>query len=109
MAEIGSNVYICIHQLTFEKNTKIEALQNRYDNNLQELNKAHKNEIKSIRETYNSDIKELVYETQSEIDYEPYTNAINNVDPTTGIETTILGASDIFKFNFPSKQGRGKY
>ena len=51
-------------------------------------------------DTSNSDIKELVYETQSEIDYEPYTNAINNVDPTTGIETTILGARDIFSEDF---------
>ena len=51
-------------------------------------------------DTSNSDIKELVYETQSEIDYEPYTNAINNIDETTGLETTILSARDIFSEDF---------
>jgi hypothetical protein len=51
-------------------------------------------------DTSNSDIKELVYETQSEIDYEPYTNAVNNIDETTGLETTILSARDIFSEDF---------
>ena len=51
-------------------------------------------------DTSNSDIKELVYETQEEIDYEPYINAVNNIDETTGIETTILGARDIFSEDF---------
>ena len=51
-------------------------------------------------DTSNSDIKELIYETQEEIDYEPYINAVNNIDETTGIETTILGARDIFSEDF---------
>ena len=69
------------HHLEVEKNTKIEALQNRYDNNLQELNKAHKNEIKSIRETYNSDIKELKnnrWASRSDkVKYDNYASKIN--------------------------------
>ena len=51
-------------------------------------------------DTSNSDIKELIYETQEEIEYEPYINAVNNIDETTGIETTILGARDIFSEDF---------
>jgi hypothetical protein len=42
-------------------------------------------------DTSNSDIKELVHETQEEINYEPYINAVNNIDELTGVETTILG------------------
>ena len=51
-------------------------------------------------DTDNSELKELAYETQEEIEYEPYINAINNIDEATGIETTILSARDIFSEDF---------
>ena len=48
----------------------------------------------------NSDLKELVHETLKNIDYEPYTNAISNIDGITGEFNTKLAATDIFDDNF---------
>ena len=51
-------------------------------------------------DTSNSDLKELVHETRSEINYEPYENALNSVDIDTGTETSALGSRDIFDDDF---------
>jgi hypothetical protein len=47
-------------------------------------------------DTSNSDLKELNLETTSNINYEPYANAIEKIDPITGAFDTILDANDIF-------------
>ena len=47
-------------------------------------------------DTSNSELKELSLETRENINYEPYENAILNIDPITSEFNTILGATDIF-------------
>ena len=54
-------------------------------------------------DTTNSDLKELDYETTANIAYEPYENAILNIDPITGEYNTTLSANDIFSDNYPLK------
>lgn len=51
-------------------------------------------------DTSNSDLKELVHETRSKIMYEPYENALLNIDPITGEFNTTLAATDIFSENY---------
>ena len=51
-------------------------------------------------DTANSDLKELDYETRANIAYEPYENAILNIDPITGEYNTTLSANDIFSDNY---------
>jgi hypothetical protein len=51
-------------------------------------------------DTSNSDLKELEYETTERIEYEPYDNAITNIDPITGEFNTLLAANDIFNDNY---------
>lgn len=51
-------------------------------------------------DTSNSDLKELKHETRSEINYEPYENALNSIDPDTNSETSTLGSRDIFDDDF---------
>ena len=51
-------------------------------------------------DTSNSDLKELKYETRSNLNYEPYENAITKIDPITGEFNTKLEANDIFDDSF---------
>ena len=51
-------------------------------------------------DTSNSNLKELSLETRSNINYEPYENAILNIDPITSEFNSILAASDIFDDNY---------
>jgi hypothetical protein len=51
-------------------------------------------------DTSNSDLKELVLETTSKIAYEPYDNAIQNINVTTGEFNTKLDVNDIFSNDY---------
>ena len=51
-------------------------------------------------DTSNSDLKELDYETRTNLNYEPYENAIAKIDPITGEFNTKLEANDIFDDSF---------
>ena len=51
-------------------------------------------------DTSNSDLKELELETRANINYEPYENAMANIDPITGEFNTRLEATDIFDDNY---------
>ena len=51
-------------------------------------------------DTSNSDLKELSLETRENINYEPYENAILNIDPITSEFNSVLAASDIFDDNY---------
>jgi hypothetical protein len=51
-------------------------------------------------DTSNSDLKELDYETRTNLNYEPYENAITKIDPITGEFNTKLEANDIFDDSF---------
>ena len=51
-------------------------------------------------DTSNSDLKELSLETRNNINYEPYENAILNIDPITSEFNSVLAASDIFDDNY---------
>ena len=51
-------------------------------------------------DTSNSDLKELDYETRTNLNYEPYENAIEKIDPITGEFNTKLEANDIFDDSF---------
>ena len=48
----------------------------------------------------NSKLKELEYEVRDNIQYEPYENALSEIDPITGEFNTILSANDIFNDDF---------